>query len=320
MKKKQGLGKGLDALFSNSNISLNKVIDNSLNTVTIKDYNDKIVQIDCQQIVKNPYQPRLIFNQEELEELADSIKTNGLIQPIIVRPIYNETNILDHYELIAGERRYLATKLAGFNTINAIIRNFTDLESMTIALIENLQRKDLNVLEEAKSYSRLINTFNVTHDVVAQMLGKSRSHISNILRLLNLTDEVQQLLLENKISMGHARAILSLPIEMQTKIATEIIENNYTTKVTEQLVQDLLQDTLNTPQDNKDFQHNIDDKIAKSQNVDPNILHLQNNIEEKLCMKVGIKHKKTGDGKLVIEYASLDSLDNFLRIIGINIV
>ncbi len=199
--ERQRLGKGLEALIPRSLLTSGKTITN----------------LPINQIVPNPFQPRLAFNETALQQLSDSIKQHGLAQPIVVRRVEN------HYELIAGERRYRATILAGLETIPAIIKNVSDRESLQLALIENLQREDLNAIEEAKGYVRLADEFTLTHQELAEVFGKSRSAVTNTLRLLQLPDVIQQAVSDGVITEGHARTILSLPTEKQQLEAFEVI-------------------------------------------------------------------------------------------------
>lgn len=290
MAKFKGLGKGLDALLSASNVSPSVLRSNDENT---DDSGFKVEQLHLYDVRAGVYQPRKVFDQAELESLADSIKRNGVIQPILVRK-HGLT-----YEIIAGERRFRATELAGLKTIPAIIRELNDNEALAIALIENIQRKDLSVIEEAQGYKRLVNEFSVTHEELAQITGKSRSHISNIIRLLNLADEVQEMVLNNQLDMGHARALLSLPAATQITIAKEVIEKHLTTKAVESRVSQLINPKVK--------------QLAKNSVIaDIDISGIENKIAHKLGLAVGIKHGHNGTGQVVIKYTSKDELDNLL--------
>lgn len=290
MAKFKGLGKGLDALLSASNVSPNVLHSNDENT---DNSGLKVEQLHLYDIRAGVYQPRKVFNQVELESLADSIKHNGVIQPIVVRK-HGLT-----YEIIAGERRFRASELAGLKTIPAIIRELNDSEVLAIALIENIQRKDLSVIEEAQGYKRLVSEFSVTHEDLAQITGKSRSHISNIIRLLNLADEVQEMVLNNQLDMGHARALLSLPAETQIALAKEAITQQLTTKAVESRVAQLLNPKTKQAATNSSI-------------PDIDISGIEDKIANKLGLAVGIKHGNNGTGQVVIKYTSKDELDSLL--------
>lgn len=289
MAKLKGLGKGLGALLSASNVALESMVDEDT----------KLQEIPVSNIRPGKYQPRKQFNDGDLQELADSIAHTGVIQPIVVR------KISDYYELIAGERRLRASKMAGLDKIPAIIRNISDKEASAIALIENIQRKDLNIIEEAYGYKCLIDEFELTHENLAKITGRSRSHISNILRLLNLVPEVQQMLIEGKLDMGHARALLPISVQSQVDIANRVIAEGLTTMQVEQYVASLL-----AKQEGK--------LIGAASNLmkhclDPNVIRLESDLSDKLGMLVNIKHSRNGSGKLTFTYSSLDELDNLLR-------
>jgi ParB family chromosome partitioning protein len=286
MAKLKGLGKGLDALLGASNVVVSNVIDDGV----------KLKELALSELKSGKYQPRSDFNQDELQELANSIKCNGVVQPVVVR------KLAKHYELIAGERRWRAAKMAGLATIPAIVRVLTDEEALAIGLIENIQRKDLNLIEEAAGYRRLIDEFNLTHEELAKITGKSRSHITNILRLLNLAAAVKDLLIAGKIDMGHARALLPLEQKLQLEIAQTIVANNMTTKEVENYVARLLGGKSELPLG----------KLSPRL-LSPDIAKLENDLSDKLGMVVRFKHGTTGKGSLVISYSSLDELDNFLN-------
>jgi len=289
MTKFKGLGKGLDVLFASA----------QLNTDTVLHKDNIVVNLDINAIVAGQYQPRKNFDIDEIQELADSITTNGVLQPILVRKVQN-----NKYEIIAGERRFRASKVANKTTIPAIIKEYTNQEALAIALIENIQRKDLNIVEEALGYKRLISEFDLTHENLAGITAKSRSNISNILRILNLDQYVLDLLSENLLDMGHARALLSLDPSMQIKLADKIIAEDLTTAEVEKLVNRLKQG--DDPQD----------KVIRVIKKDINIAKLESDLSDKLAMNVLIKHKKNGSGKLELVYQNLDELDNFLQVIN----
>jgi len=276
--KKRGLGKGLNALLANS-ISENEY---------------EIHNLNINQIIPNKYQPRKQFTPESLQELASSIKTQGLLQPILVRNITNE-----EYELIAGERRWQACKLAGFATISAIVRNVNDNDAAILALIENLQRENLNALEQAYALQKLQQEFNLTQQQIADVLGKSRSAITNNLRLLNLHDDVKNMLLNNELDMGHARALLGLELNNQFEVAQIICTKQLSVRQTEQLVKNFHKNTNNQ-------------EITKPENL--NFTEIQKNLTEKINFKVQIKCNNQGKGKLIINYDSIDNLNKLLDI------
>ncbi len=295
--KFKGLGRGLDALLSASHISINAITNNENKDSGIE--GECLKHIELSLIKPSSFQPRLSFDETELEELSQSIKHNGVIQPIVLRKKDN------YYEIITGERRCRAAKLAGCITIPSIIKPITDKEALAIALIENIQRTDLNVIEESFGYKKLIDEFTLTHEELATITGKSRSHVTNTLRLLNLSKEVQELIITRQIQMGHGRALLSLPLNQQIAVANKIIHEQMTTAMAEKYVASLLKN---------DASDNID-KTIKTKIKHPDVLHLENSLSDKLGMSVNIKHNKKGMGKVVINYASLDELDNLLMYI-----
>jgi ParB family chromosome partitioning protein len=343
MAKLKGLGRGLDALFSASNVTAASIVNSSTHNSNIhannannndgnnnihnhdKNSNEndsnsdnvggRLQYIALEEIKSSRYQPRKFFDKDELQELADSIVHNGVIQPIVVRKItaaVTDDNSEVRYELIAGERRWRACKLAHLHHIPAIVRNFSDEEALAIALIENIQRRDLNVMEESKCYKRLIDEFNITHEKLSKVTGRSRSHITNMLRLLNLHNEVQEMLLNGQLSMGHARALLSLPEELQKTLAVEIVVGNLTTNHVESKVAQLLSVMQNNLNNTNEVGENIVNKLPHI--IDPDIGRLETTIADKLGMLVNIKHGRRGCGKVTISYASLDELDNLLRL------
>ncbi len=288
MTKSKGLGKGLDALLSASSGSPKEIQDGEIN----------IRELSLDKIRPGKYQPRRHFDTVELEELSASIKANGVIQPIIVR------KTKDGYELIAGERRHRASIMAGLKVIPTIVREFSDKEALAISLIENIQRKDLNVIEESKGYKRLIDEFKLTHEDLAVVTSRSRSHITNILRLLKLHPDVQDMLIDRQMEMGHARALLPLAEQQQVDLAFTIINDGLTTLEVERRVAKLLQNTLEPVTNHK----------AKP---DPDIDRLENKIADKLGMLVKIKHGRNGCGRVTLSYNSLDELDNFIRCVEV---
>lgn len=295
MAKLTGLGKGLDALLSASKINLD-VNSPEKNSSDRAELLNQLSDISLTKIQPGKYQPRKVFDDVELQELADSIRHNGVIQPVVLRKIAPE-----RYELIAGERRFRASQIAGLESIPAIIREFSDEEALAVSLIENIQRKDLNIVEEAQGYRRLIDEFGLTHEALAQVTGKSRSNISNTLRLLNLTTQVLDMLLERKLDMGHARALLPLSEENQLLLAEEIIAKKLTTAEVENKVAKILHE----------LKYGVDNiKVVRK---DPDISRLEESIADKIGMVVGIKHNRGGHGKITINYSSVDELEGFLE-------
>ncbi len=270
---KKGLGRGLSALFGDIE---KKAKDSQLEKN----------KIPIASIERNKYQPRVIFNEEKLTELSSSIKENGVIQPIAVRPNKFEPG---KYELIAGERRWLAAQRAGFNEIPAVILEIDDQKSLEIAIVENVQRQDLNVIEEANGYQRLIKEFGYDHEKIAKFMSKSRSHISNTLRLLTLPQDVISLIKEELITAGQARPLIGL------SDASSIAENIVKKKVSAREVEILSQKKKN----NK----------TKTTSTDPNISFVENEIESKIGLSVKIYNKKNNSGKIVINYKTLDQFE-----------
>lgn len=296
MVKKRGLGKGLEALLGSGANSLNDNVNYSVSSET---ENPAILgeyqKLDIDVIQRGRYQPRTNFDPDALQELADSIKAQGVVQPIVVRPLSATPG---HYELIAGERRWRASQLAGLHEIPAIIRDVTDQEAMAVALIENIQRQELNPIEEAKALVRLVEEFGLTHQEAADAVGRSRVAVSNLLRLLTLQADVRHLLEDGQLEMGHARAILGLEGLKQMQAAREVVNKGLSVRETEQLVR-----RLNKP---------VSEKASK-ESVDPDTKRLQEDLSEKLGAKVVFQHTSNGKGKMLIHYNSIDELDGILE-------
>jgi ParB family chromosome partitioning protein len=273
---KRGLGRGLDAL---------------LGDVSVKEEKHHLQTLPIEYMQRGKYQPRKDINPEKLQELADSIKAQGIIQPIVVRQIAHEK-----YEIVAGERRWRAAQLAGLTQVPIVIKEIDDRAAMAIALIENIQREDLNPLEEAEALRRLLDEFEMTHQLIADAIGKSRTTVTNLLRLMDLQPEVKKLLLNNQLEMGHARALLSLEGLKQVAIANKVVKEGLTVRATERLVKE----------------SQAEPKIQKIKVIDNDTLRLQNDLTAKLGAKVIIDHKENGSGKLVITYSSLDELDGII--------
>ena len=271
--KKKGLGRGLSALFG----------DEKPKTIGKNDETNKVAISDLK---RNPYQPREIFNEAKLEELANSIKKNGIIQPIAVRMDKSETG---KYEIIAGERRWLAAQRAGLNKIPVTVLDLTDVESLEVAIVENIQRDDLSPIEEARGYKKLSEEFNYDHERISKLMSKSRSHISNTLRLLSLPQDIISMLEEGTLTSGQARPLIGLI--NASEIAEEIVSKNYSARKVEYLVK--------SKKENK----------FKDKTHDPNILKIQDRIEKILGLKVNIVNKKNNSGKVSIEYKNLDQFE-----------
>lgn len=287
MVKKRGLGKSLDALLAYTSQETGQTETDTPTT------NDAIHQLDVTRIQRGKYQPRRDIDPAGLEDLASSIRTQGIIQPLIVRPVG------DKYEIIAGERRWRAAQLAGMNEVPVIIRHIPDEAAIAIALIENIQRENLNPIEEAIALQRLIDEFGMTHQQAAEAVGKNRATISNLLRLLALPDEVKTMLERGELEMGHARTLITLPESVQLETAAIIVSRKLSVRETEELVRKLQSDEA---------------PVTKSvKPMDPDILHLQNNLAKHLRMKVAIKNTPKGRGKLIIHYRNLAELDDLLE-------
>ncbi len=282
MAMKPGLGKGLDILLSSAKRA----------NAEVKEKKDVTLQIlPVERIVKGKYQPRINIDPEALQNLADSIKAQGLVQPVVVRAVDS-----NKYELIAGERRWRASQIAGLHEIPAIIREIPDQAAAAMSLIENIQREDLNPLEEANAMSRLIDEFGLTHQQTAEAVGRSRSAVSNLLRLLDLGAVAKELLDQGDLEMGHARALLALPNDLQSEVAPKVASRGMSVRDTEKLVKKI----LNPPEPK--------DKPEPS----PEVQRLEQNLAEKLGANVHIVYNTKGQGKLVIDYNSLDELDGIL--------
>ncbi|MDC0385144.1 ParB/RepB/Spo0J family partition protein [Pelagibacteraceae bacterium] len=271
--KKKGLGRGLSALFGDEKPQTKPQEINQSNTISISD------------LSRNPYQPRQNFREEKLEELANSIKKNGIIQPIAVRP--NKAEI-GKYEIVAGERRWLAAQRAGLHEIPVTILDLSDVESLEVAIVENIQRDDLNPIEEARGYRRLNEEFKYDHESISKLMSKSRSHVSNTLRLLTLPKDIIAMLEEGTLSSGQARPLIG--ISNASSIAEEIVTKNYSARKVEYLTR------------NKKGK-------SKEKEIDTNILKVQEKIEKALGLKVNILNKKNNSGKISIEYKDLEQFE-----------
>ncbi|XKH02563.1 ParB/RepB/Spo0J family partition protein [Marinobacter nauticus] len=284
--KKRGLGqRGLGALLQNSKVDLNEPSTN---------HDGELREIPIDLIQRGRYQPRRDMDPAALQELADSIRQQGVMQPVVVRAVAE-----GRYELIAGERRWRATQLAELDSIPAIIRDVPDEAVIAMALIENIQRENLNPIEEAFALQRLQDEFGLTQNQVAEAVGKSRTTITNLLRLIGLTEDVRTMLEHGDLEMGHGRAMLTLPPEQQMQVAKQVVAKSLSVRQTEALV--------------RRFQNQPSDaEKTEKPALDPNIRALQDDLSDRLGARVSIAHGKRGKGKLVIEYSSLDELDGIL--------
>ena len=290
--KRRALGRGLEELFNNEPIDYNK-IEEKIITETPK---EEIVKVSLDELRSNPYQPRQVFDQTALEELATSIKEHGVFQPIIIK------KSIKGYEIIAGERRVKASKIAGLKEIPAIVREFSDTEMMEIALLENLQRENLNSIEEAAAYKQLINNLGLTQEQLAERLGKSRSHITNMLGLLSLPKQAQELISNKKLSMGHARVLSKLEDEEQINaLANQTIKEGLSVRQLEEITSG-----------NDKFERK--NKIVRTKQVkNHDYDYLEENLSEKLGTKVKIKNNK-----VEISFTNSNDLNRILEIMNLN--
>jgi ParB family chromosome partitioning protein len=272
--------------------------------VTAAPRDEELTRIPVDLLQRGRYQPRLDMRPESLQELADSIRAQGVVQPIVVRPLAaQKTGEPIRYEIIAGERRWRAAQMAGLHDIPAVVRIVPDEAAVAMSLIENIQRENLNPLEEARALDRLIREFGITHQQAADAVGRSRAAVSNLLRLLELTDEVKTLVEHRQLEMGHARALLGLPqARQQSEVGALVARKGLSVRETEALVKRMLA--------HGDKANRKDD--ADDPRPDPNITRLEQDLADKLGAKVSLQHALTGKGKLVIAYHSLDELDGIL--------
>ena len=277
-KSKKGLGRGLSSLIGES-----QKIDDKKN-------------ISISSLVRNKYQPRKKFDEIALEELTNSIRERGIIQPIIVRP---SSDLQDKFEIIAGERRWQAAQYAGLHEVPVVVINVDNLKSLEFAIVENVQRKDLNPIEEAEGYKRLIDEFNYDQDKVSKFIGKSRAHISNCLRLLSLPQEIIDFIIEEKLSQGHAKILVGL--DNALLLAKKIIQKKLSVRQAENLVR-LLKSNSNSSNKRKD----------------PNILSLEKELTDKIGMRVFVKNTRNNSGTIVLEYKGIDQLDRLVEVIKQN--
>lgn len=290
--KKNPLGRNLSSMLSQS--ALQHAAENAAADGIGR---DSLRELPLDLIGPGPYQPRSIFDPKRLEELAESIRHQGVIQPVVVRALAD-----NRFELIAGERRWRAAQLAGIEKIPAIIREVPDEIAIAMALVENIQRENLNPIEEATALRRLVDEFQMTHEEAGKAVGRSRSAVSNLLRLLELSKDVRELVDARHMEMGHARALLTLEPALQGKAAREVISKSLSVRETEQLVRRM----KNPPK-------------RKTQVLDPDVQRLQSNLSDKLCAKVKLAHNARGKGKMVISYNSTDELQGILEHLGVEL-
>jgi ParB family chromosome partitioning protein len=283
MAKLKGLGRGLDALLGG---------DESAVPIPAASQSDTQRELAVDQLQPGKYQPRTRMDQEALKELAESIKTQGVIQPILVRPV-----AAGKFEIIAGERRWRAARMAGLQAVPVVVRDIPDSQALAVALIENIQREDLNPLEQAVGIQRLTQEFGLTHQSAAEVLGRSRAAVTNLLRLLELAPPVRELLAAGKLDMGHARALLALPALRQVELAKEIAAKGLTVRNVEKRVGEL----VSRP------------KPRIPRTVDRDVARLQEELAQKLGTHVQIKQKGKGRGALIVEYGNLDQLDALIE-------
>ena len=290
MEKKRALGRGLEELFNSENLELDKIEKRIIEDAS----NEEIVEINLDELRSNPYQPRKIFDEDALKELSESIKNYGVFQPIIVK------KSIRGYDIIAGERRVKASIMAGLKTIPAIVREFTDEQMMQIALLENLQRENLTAIEEATAYKDIISALQITQDELSKKIGKSRSHVTNMLGLLRLPNSVQDMILKNEISMGHARVLSKLEnVDEIISLAKDVVNNNLSVRDLEKKV-------------NKDYKRNVE--IVRREKTNNNYSYLEKALEDKLGTKV-----KISNNKIDISFSSDMDLTRILEILNINI-
>jgi ParB family transcriptional regulator, chromosome partitioning protein len=297
MQKKPSLGRGLEALMGSAALRPSPVPPAAQPSAAPS---EELAKLPLDQLQRGRYQPRIDMRPESLQELADSIKAQGVVQPIVVRPLAEPSAGGARYEIIAGERRWRAAQMAALTEIPAVIRRIPDEAAIAVALIENIQRENLNPLEEARALERLIREFQVTHQQAADAVGRSRAAVSNLLRLLDLPSEVAELVERRQLEMGHARALLALPgRRQQAEVGALVARKSISVRETEAIVRRMLAPA----------------KPAEAGNEpahDPDVQRLERDLAEKLGARVAIRHSGSGKGRLVIDYNSLDELDGIL--------
>lgn len=296
VKKKRGLGSlGVDVLLSAAKTE-NAISNGDAISSAVTDKSLQNLPVDM--IYQSPYQPRQIMEPEALEALASSIRQQGVVQPIVVRKVG------ESYELIAGERRWRASQLAGLQDIPAVIKNVDDQEAAAIAIIENLQREDLNPLEEAQAFANLIEKFGLTHQEVGEVVSRSRAAVSNSLRLLALAQPVKDMLNQGELEMGHARALLALDVKQQPRCANAIVQRQLSVRAAEALVKEFL---------NNDGKK----KTVSKSNQDPDVSRMEHKLSDRLGSRVSIQHSQSGTGRMQIRYTNLDEFEGIVeKILG----
>jgi len=298
VSQKRGLGKGLDSLLSSSTVTRNKQVSHDASAEQTQALVDKeqgnLAEINVNQLQIGKYQPRRDMSSEALQELANSIQAQGIIQPIVVREVGHQK-----YEIIAGERRWRAAKMIGLTFIPCLIKNVQDDAAIAIALIENIQRENLNAMEEAIALKRIVDEFELTHQEVAQAVGKSRTAVSNLLRLNNLNGDVQLLLEHGDIEMGHARALLPLSESKQVEIANIVVEKQLSVRDTEKLAK----------------KRSIEKPASPAQKSNENLMAIEGFLTQQLGTKVSLSQTKNGKGKLVINFDQNDKLQEILSLL-----
>jgi len=299
MAKKKALGKGLEALLDKSNIPTSRELDPTPPITQATPQSGNLLEIAIEKIRPGISQPRQDFDAEELEQLAESIKSQGILQPVLVRAINSAEGNLDHYELIAGERRWRASQQAGLKTIPALLKENDDQSSMAMALIENLQRSDLNAMELSLSLNKIRDQYGITQEDLAKQLGMSRPHLANLLRLKNLLPQIQEMVRTKQLEMGHARVLASLEETRQLGIANKVLAQQLSVRQLEQLVRS------KTPLDAS--------KETPEKTIDPDVTRLSQHISDQLGTKTTIRYSTTkGTGQMTIHFASSDQLENLL--------
>jgi len=290
MTTKKRLGRGLDALLG--------AVDQNTGTTKNQKTEATLRKVPIDQLQRGQYQPRSDMRKESLEELANSIKSQGIVQPIVIRQLHSQTD--SKYEIIAGERRWRAAQIAGLSEVPAVIRDIPDADAIAISLIENIQREDLNPLEEARALDRLIREFDLTHQEAADAVGRSRAAVSNLLRLMDLPETIATLLIARKIDMGHARALLAIQdASQQITVALLIVKKSLSVRATEKYI--------------RNFNGANKTKSTSRAHSNPDIKRLEIEIAEKLGAKLFIEHKAKGNGRIVINYNNLDELEGILE-------
>jgi ParB family chromosome partitioning protein len=297
--KKRGLGRGLDALLGPAKSSAS-VATETLSTPTEarspEGVNGELRTLGVERLRRGKYQPRLDMHNESLEDLADSIRAQGVVQPIVVRPVNG-----GDYEIIAGERRWRAAQLAGLQDVPVVVRDMDDRSAIAVALIENIQRENLNPLEEARALERLIEEFEMTHQQAAEAVGRSRTAVSNLLRLLELGEVATAMVQRGELEMGHARALLALPGTQQAEAARQVVKKGLSVRATEHLVKQMLVNSRRPAEP------------SRAPRRDPDLVSLEQDLSDKIGAPVQVQHGARGKGKLVISYNSLDELDGILE-------